>query len=651
MDREWLVTNGIGGYAMGTLAGLPTRGYHGLLIAALDPPLGRTLLLTNLEETLTHGDKSLPLFTNSWQSGKTTPEGYKSIEHFHLEGTIPVWVFAFGDVRLQKQVWMQPGSNTTHIRYTLLEGDGPVDLDINALVNYRDHHARTQDTSLQMQVEAVMHGLRITAPGESVPLHILSSSATALPLHDWHENLYLDVEAKRGTVAYDNELLAGSFHAVLRLGETLDIVASTATKPELDGAKAYEARLHYEQSLITRSQHMLAPADTQQLVLAADQFIVQRETTGGPEGRSVIAGYPWFGDWGRDTMISLPGLTLETGRPEIGAQILHTFSHFVDKGMLPNRFPDTGEEPEYNTVDATLWYFQAISTYYAYTGDQNLLRELFPVLEDIIAWHIRGTRHQIHVDPSDGLLYAGEPGTQLTWMDAKYNDWVVTPRIGKPVEVNALWYNALKVMGDFARELGKSSQATEYDSQAENVAHSFARFWNPDAGYCYDVLDGPEGHEALLRPNQIFAVSLPYSPLDAQQQKAVVDACDHSLLTPFGLRSLAPDDPSYIGHYEGNTEKRDGAYHQGTVWSWLIGPFVEAHLRVYDKPEQARQFLEPLLHQHLSNYGLGSISEVFDGDAPHIAGGCPAQAWGVAELLRAWHLTNQGTARSRDKQL
>jgi len=641
-SREWLVTNGTGSYAMGTMAGVLTRGYHGLLIAALDPPLGRTLLLANLEETLTRSGEAFPLFTNSWHPGEITPEGYTYVEHFQLDGTTPVWTFAAGSVRLEKRLWMQPGSNTTFVRYTLLEGDGPIELDINALVNYRDHHTRTQGTNLEVHTEAITHGLRVTTPNGLTPLYVLSSTASVQPLHDWHENLYLDAEAKRGAAAYDNDLLAGSFHATLHPGETLDIVASTDAEAELDGAKAYQTRTQYEESLITRSQQTHAPAEIRQLVLAADQFIVQRKASDNPEGRSVIAGYPWFGDWGRDTMISLPGLTLETGRTEVAAQILRTFSRFVDKGMLPNRFPDTSEVPEYNTVDATLWYFQAIRAYYVYTKDRDLLQDLFPILEQIVAWHIQGTRHQIHVDPTDGLLYAGEPGTQLTWMDAKCNGWVVTPRIGKPVEVNALWYNALKIMGDFARELGNNIGADEYDTRAENVCRSFARFWNADAGYCYDVLDGPEGHEACLRPNQIFAVSLPYSPLNGQQQKAVVDTCKRSLLTPLGLRSLAPDDPSYIGQYEGTTEQRDGAYHQGTVWSWLIGPFVEAHMRVYADAEQARKFLEPLLHEHLSEAGLGSISEVFDGNAPYLTGGCPAQAWGVAELLRAWHLTSRG---------
>jgi predicted glycogen debranching enzyme len=371
-------------------------------------------------------------------------------------------------------------------------------------------------------------------------------------------------------------------------------------------------------------------------VLAADQFIVSRSSPDEPSGKTIIAGYPWFSDWGRDTMISLPGLTLATGRPEIARSILRTFARHVDQGMIPNRFPDQGEVPEYNTVDATLWYFEAVRAYYGITEDNDLIQELFPVLADIIDWHCRGTRYNIHLDPADGLLYAGEPGVQLTWMDAKVGDWVVTPRIGKPVEVNALWYNALRTMAKLARRVGKPHQ--EYEAIADRAQARFARFWSPKLGYCYDVLDGPNGDDASLRPNQIFAVSLPESPLNAAQQRGVVDVCARSLLTSHGLRSLAPDDPQYQGRYGGNQTQRDGAYHQGTVWGWLIGSFVLAHLRVYNNPAKAREFLEPM-ENHLYTHGVGSLSEIFDGDAPMTPNGCIAQAWTVAELLRAWLAT------------
>ena len=638
-QREWLVANGVGGYAMGTVSGIRTRGYHGLLIAALDPPLGRMLMLASLEETLVTQAESFELFTNSWQPGEVKPNGYQYIESFSLDGTTPVWIYNAGGVRLEKRIWMQPDVNTTYIRYTLLEANTPVEMAIKTLVNHRDHHARS-DTSLDLQVSPVEHGLRIVTPDENAPLYVLSAGADVQPQHDLYENLYLSSEADRGLAARDTNLMAGIFHATLNAGDILDIVASTEAEAALDGDPAYQARGAYEQALIAKGpQAANDNAALRQLVLAADQFVVTRTLADGSDGCSVIAGYPWFGDWGRDTMISLPGLTLETGSPELAAKILRTFAQFVDKGMLPNRFPDTDENPEYNTVDATLWYFQAIHAYYMHAKDKRLLRELFPVLQEIVDWHTRGTRHNIHVDPTDQLLYAGEPGTQLTWMDAKYNDWVVTPRIGKPVEVNALWYNALAIMADFAHRLGNDSDAAQYKVQAKQVRLSFNRFWNEATGYCYDVIDGPSGNEAALRPNQLFAASLPHSPLTKSQQKAIVDACERSLLTPYGLRSLSPTEPGYIGHYGGGTEQRDGAYHQGTVWAWLIGPFVEAHLRVYGNQEQAKAFLGPLLQQHLFDYGLGSVSEIFDGNEPYTAQGCPWQAWSVAELLRVSSLT------------
>ncbi len=376
-------------------------------------------------------------------------------------------------------------------------------------------------------------------------------------------------------------------------------------------------------------------------MLTADQFIVNRPTPQAPDGKTVIAGYPWFGDWGRDTMISLPGLTLATGRPEVACAILRTFAQYIDQGMLPNRFPDAGETPDYNTVDATLWYFEAVRAYYQATKDKQLVQDLFPVLAEVIDWHQRGTRYQIQADPSDGLLYAGEAGVQLTWMDAKVGDWVVTPRIGKPVEVNALWYNALGIMLQFANLLGKPDE--DYRQMAKRVAVGFGRFWNPSVGYCYDVLDGPDGHDLSLRPNQILAVALPQETaatelpplLSTLKQRAVLQVCGLHLLTSHGLRSLAPSHPHYKGHYGGGVVQRDGAYHQGTVWGWLLGPFVQAHWQVYGDRALCRSFLEPMSHQ-LQGDCLGTLSEIFDGNAPMHPRGAFAQAWTVAEVLRTW---------------
>jgi glycogen debranching enzyme len=489
-------------------------------------------------------------------------------------------------------------------------------------------------------------------------------------VYEWVPSYFLSVEEYCGLDAVDDNLCAGVFETTLQPGESSNLVASTDPNPNLDGVSAYAEHQVYELQRLAEAEPSLGPMppEIEHLVLAADQFIVRRKLPDDPEGRSVIAGYPWFGDWGRDTMISLPGLTLATGRYDVASRILRTFAHYVDRGMIPNRFPDEGQAPEYNTVDATLWYFEAIRAYHEATGDESLVRDLFPVLADIVDWHVRGTRYQIHVDPVDGLLYAGEPGVQLTWMDAKVDDWVVTPRIGKPVEVNALWYNALCIMADFARLLGESAARSSgfsrsstvcssgfsrfsldaggslsgyYAALADEACAGFARFWNEEVGYLYDVLDGPEGNDPSLRPNQLFAVSLPHSPLTPEQQKAVVDACARHLLTSHGLRSLDPRHTDYKGHHGGDRRTRDAAYHQGTVWGWLIGPFVSAHLRVYHDPVLARSFLWPLI-QELDAHCVGSLSEIFDGDPPHTPRGCVAQAWTVAEVLRAWKKT-EGT--------
>ncbi|MEH2220717.1 MULTISPECIES: amylo-alpha-1,6-glucosidase [unclassified Nostoc] len=648
-SREWLVSNGIGGYASGTVAGLLTRCYHGLLVAALKPPLGRTLMLAKLDETVLYDNRSYSLDTNRWADGTVSPHGYQSIERFSLEGTIPLWRFAVADALLEKRVWMQQGVNTTYVQYTLRRATQPLKLTLKAMVNYRDYHSDTQSNDWKMSVEEVEQGICVTAYPGAVPVYLLSDGGSASVAHDWYYGFDLAVERYRGLRDKEDHLHAATFEVTLNPGEAMSttgcayaFVASTEKQANLNAEVALKLRRAQEQKLtgIWKTNQPLqtkeSPIWIKQLILAADQFIVDRPMPEDPNGKTIIAGYHWFGDWGRDTMISLPGLTISTGRPEVARSILRTFARYVDQGMLPNRFPDAGDRPEYNTVDATLWYFEAVRAYYSATDDDNLLAELFPVLADIIDWHCRGTRYNIHLDPADGLLFAGVPGVQLTWMDAKVDDWVVTPRIGKPIEVNALWYNALRTMAKFARHLGKPHQ--EYEAMAERAKYRFSRFWNKETGYCYDVLDSPDGDDAALRPNQIFAVSLPESPLTPAQQRGVVEACGQTLLTSHGLRSLAPDHPKYQGKYGGNQYQRDGSYHQGTVWGWLLGPFVLAHLRVYKNPDRSRQFLEPMAN-HLTAHGLGSLSEIFDGDAPMTPRGCIAQAWTVAEILRAWFAT------------
>ncbi len=641
-SREWLCANGLGGFASGTVAGLPTRRYHGLLVAAVTPPVGRTVLVTGLEERVGYDGQVYELSTARWADGTVAPQGYRLIERFHLDGTTPVWHYACADTLIEKRVWMEPGANTTYVRYRLLRpgAGGPVRIELRALVNYREFHLTTRGPGWEMAVEAVDHGLRVTACAGARTLSIQVPGAATEPAHDWYVGFRLSAEEARGLDALDDSLHAGTFEATLGPDRALAAVLSVEARPDLDGEQAWARRRAHETEVLLAWRKVQpaagpAPAWIERLVLAADQFVVRRPLADDPAGLSVIAGYHWFGDWGRDTMIALPGLTLTAGRPEAARRILTTFARFVDGGMLPNVFPDAGERPEHNTADAALWYVEAVRAYHEATGDASAVRELFPALEQIVRGYAAGTRYRIRVDPADGLVTAGEPGVQLTWMDARVGDRVVTPRIGKPVEINALWYNALVAMAGLGRALGRPT--TEWENMATRAAAGFARFWNGAAGYCYDVIDGPEGHEAALRPNQILAVSLPASALPPERQRQVVDACARHLLIGCGLRSLAPGEPGYQPHYAGGPGERDGAYHQGTAWAWLLGPFALAYERVHRDRATARALLEPMA-QHLSEYGVGSIAEVFDAEPPFAPGGCIAQAWSVAETLRAWCL-------------
>jgi predicted glycogen debranching enzyme len=642
-SREWLVTNGIGGFASGTVAGGTTRRYHGLLIAALQPPLGRTQLVAVLDETVRYGDATYALATHHWSSGAVDPQGFLYLESFRLEGATPVWTYALADALLEKRVWMVQGENTTFIHYTLSRASGPVEIDLKALVNYRDFHSLTHAGEWHMKIAPVEHGVMVLPFDTATPFYLKSARASCEPRHEWYRDCFLPVETERGLEDREDHLFAAFFHAKLNPGDAFSIVATTEAITGLDGEASREHRVTHESALLESWQAqneksaVNAPAWLCQLVLAADQFIVKRSLPQEPQGRSVIAGYHWFGDWGRDTMIALPGLALATGRSEVARQILLSFARYVDAGMLPNNFPDAGGKPEYNTVDAALWYFEAVRQYFGATQDTATLQMLYPVLAGMIDAHIAGTRYNIHVDSTDGLLYAGGPGIQLTWMDAKIGDWVVTPRTGKPVEINALWINALETLAQFARRLSKT--ADSYERLSAQAKNSFQKFWNAERNCCFDVLDVPGakngGKDPALRPNQILAVSLPVSPLRQDQQKSVVDTCAERLLTSHGLRSLAPGEPSYQGHYRGDQRSRDAAYHQGTVWGWLLGPFALAHLRVYNDSPAALRYLEPL-GAHICALGLGTVAEIFDGDPPHTPRGCIAQAWTVGEILRAW---------------
>jgi len=664
LRREWLVTNGIGGYAMGSLAGARTRRYHGLLIASLQPPTRRTLMVANLDTWVEVDGRRSPLVTHEWAAGVVLPDGYRHLESFRLEGSLPVFVWAFGDVRIEQRIWMAHGHNTTYVTYTYRRGTAKVRMVIKPLCAYRDHHAVTKG-GYPIDVAPAPHlpwpggnaitltprGARTVIPSRSLPplkpFRIITNRGSLTPEAEWWWSFHLSREKARGEEDNQEDLLAAAtVLADLELGDTLALALTAEEDDPAPWDEALRAEQARQQALLDRAALDDAPGWIRQLALAADQFMVTRPMN-NTSGESILAGYPWFSDWGRDVMIALPRLTLARNRSEDAAAVLHTYASVVDQGMLPNRFPDEGQPPEYNTVDATLWYFVAVYAYFEACGrNPDAISALYPVLADIIEWHIKGTRYQIRQDASDGLLYAGESGSQLTWMDVKIDDWVVTPRVGKPVEVNALWYNALRITAELAAALNRRPEADRFTQMADRVYRHFGgRFWY-SGGYLYDVIDGPDGDDPTLRPNQIFAVALPFPLLSGDRARMVVDICARELVVSYGLRSLAPDEADYVGHYTGDRSQRDACYHQGTAWGWLIGPFALAHYRVYGDAAMALSYLEPMA-EHLSDHGLGTLSEIFDGDPPHEPHGCIAQAWTVAEVLRVWRAI--GAARPKDK--
>lgn len=633
--REWWLANGRGGYAAGTTALSLTRRYHALLVAPVDPPLGRVVVLAKADATVTIDGVSYPLFTNRWSSGAVAPDGNRNLVEFRLYGTVPCWRFRCGTATVEYRIWLEPGADTAYAAWKL-EGAEEAWLGVAFLANGRDHHGDTWLPGFNPDISADGANLTVAVPGRFT-LRIAGTGGQIEPRDGWYENFDLPVERERGLGDRDSHRHVGDGFMRLSLGQWAGYVASLdpAAGSDLDAAFARRQahdRAVLDQAVAADPIFAEAPGWVMRLVLAADAFRIARPIPEVPDGRSVIAGYPWFGDWGRDTMISLPGLCLATGRFEEARLILETFGRFVDGGMLPNVFPGAGDVPEYNTVDAALWYVEAWRAYVEATGDDAALRSAFPVLESIIEHYTAGTRYGIGVDPTDGLVRAGEPGVQLTWMDARVGDWVVTPRIGKPVEINALWFNALVAMAALAGRIGES--ATPYRIAADKTKAAFARFIQPDGQGLYDVLDGPDGDDASLRPNQVLAVSLPASPLDPVAQRAVL-AASAPLATPFGLRSLAPGDPSYCPVITGPPHQRDGAYHQGTVWAWLLGPWALAHWRITGDAAAAQAILAGI-EPHLSDAGLGQVSEIFDGDSPHTPRGCPAQAWSVACILEAW---------------
>ena len=628
ITREWLETNGLGGFASSTIIGLNTRRYHGLLTAATKPPVGRVVMLSKLEEVLILDGRRYELSANQYP-GVVHPQGYQFQIGFRLD-PFPVFTYEVEGVCLEKSVFMVQGQNTTVLQYKLIAGVTTAQsamLEVRPLIAFRDYHSTTHENGgLNPQVE-VKAGISSVQPYPDLPaLHFAHGIGEVNTEGHWYRNFEFKVERERG-LDYSEDLYS-PFAVTFDISKTASvrIIASTEELKISDVARLEADEIRRRQSIAIENGNEIICS----LTAAADQFIVTRKNC-----KTIIAGYHWFSDWGRDTMIALPGLMLTTDRAEIAKSVLLEFANHVDQGMLPNRFPDAGETPEYNTVDATLWFFEAVRALVQSTGDYEFVRQnLYGVLKEIIEWHIKGTRYNIHVD-ADGLLYSGEPGVQLTWMDAKVGDWVVTPRSGKPVEIQALWYNALRVMEHFAEKFGEKNQDT-YAEMGRRASQSFnALFWNESLECLYDVVNG-DTRDASIRPNQIFAISLPHSMVSKERAEKILVTIERDLVTLRGLRTLAPSDPNYIGVYEGDPRSRDSAYHQGTVWPWLMGPYITAVVKT--RGDKGRDFGEKWLRDfqaHLSEACVGQVSEIFDGDSPHEPRGCVAQAWSVAELLRA----------------
>jgi predicted glycogen debranching enzyme len=646
-SREWLVTNGLGGYASGTLLGTPTRRYHGIFIPNLPSPRGRTVMVPRLDETVATGSVEARLGGAEFADGTAEGDGDRLTREFRLDCRTPTWRYEVGGVLLQKRITMPHAQNTVYVEYRLLEGDR-VRVDLRPYVTFRQH-----DDPLGVPPEwpfslTVARGrFEVHAYEGAPPLRLALRPRAGLFVVDERvsRDVFYRVERDRGYDHVEDLYSPGRFTLELRPGESAALVASTEPWDmlELDPAAIFDAERRRLEHLVTIAPPAAQTGTPAQLVLAADQFVILPGSrleesvlahAAGEHVRTVVAGYHWFTDWGRDTMISLEGLTLCTGRQAEARAILRTFSHYVKDGLIPNLFPEGQRTAIYNTADATLWYFHALDRYYTVTRDRETLELLFPVLESIVRHHVAGTEFCIGVDAADGLLAASAEGYQLTWMDAKVDGWVVTPRRGKPVEIQALWYNALRLMARWAAELRRPGE--DFETLAARAFTSFnTRFWFEAGGHLFDVVDGPDGDDPSLRPNQIFSVSLRFPILEERRWGMVLGTVADRLLTPFGVRTLDPRHPAYRPRYEGNLWARDAAYHQGLVWPWLIGHFLDAWRRVHGPEPRARELLKGL-EGHLLDAGIGTVSEIFDADPPHAPRGCVAQAWSVAELLRAW---------------
>ncbi|WNG25877.1 glycogen debranching protein [Cystobacter fuscus] len=650
LTREWLVTNGRGGYASGTLPGCNTRRYHGLFIPGLEKK-GRTVMLARLNEEALVGGQTYRLDTEQGANGSQVTAGARLLRGFHLEGLVPHWLYQLGETRLQRKLTLVHGENTLVVVWEHLSGP-EVGLRLRPFPTLRMHDDKLHTTPLEPSVRLSDSRMELRAREGAPPLRLRLYSSAPTPFMELRETsapLLCAEEKARGYDHVETLVSPGYFECTLRPGERLAMCFTTedAAVLERDPHETFSLEYERERRLLMQVPPSARTGVSARLVLAADQFIIAptRSTDEawaravGQDVRSVIAGYHWFTDWGRDTMISLEGLTLSTGRHATAAAILRTFHHHVRDGLLPNLFPEGESEGLYHTADATLWFFHAVDRYLQVTKDEQLLRDFHPTLAGIIAHHQKGTRHNIRVDPRDGLLSQGEEGYQLTWMDAKVDGWVVTPRRGKAVELNALWFNALRLMVEWSERLGED--ARPYATAAEQAHGSFnRRFWNPDTGCLFDVVDGEGGEDdPSVRPNQVFAISLKNPVLRRDKWEPVMAKVREQLLTPVGLRSLAPGHPDYKPNYEGDLRARDAAYHQGTVWGWLIGHYVDATLKLTEDKRDARAVLEGM-KQHLEHAGVGQLSEIFDATEPFHPRGCIAQAWSVAETLRVFLKTD-----------
>jgi len=691
VTREWLVTNGLGGYASGTVSGAISRRYHGLLVAALPAPLGRVMLFNHLAEQLrfhVNGDLNdvVTLGSTERAGGQLDLRDEDCLIEFRLEWGLPVWTYNARGFVFEKRILMPHGQNTVHICYRALENkneksEKPPTLILRPAFHFRRHETPVNEGVPPPYPVTILSEQRceISAPRSASAQNAQRSNLPPLRLkscggksgrcafHISQETiraLFYRIEESRGypdrgdlwspgffEIDFDFENSEHGVATLIASTEPWDVIDVLSPREAAEAERQRRARLLHDSVCEVRND---ASGFAAELVFASDQFVITpagraeeaaRAHAAGDEVRTIIAGYHWFTDWGRDTMISLEGLTVLTGRAAEAKFILHTFSHYVRDGLIPNMFPE-GEKQKgglYNTADATLWFFHALKRYLDFADDPLTLKLLLPILVDIVEHHLRGTDFQIRVDPADGLLSQGQNGLQLTWMDAKAGDWVVTPRRGKAVEINALWFNALSLLIEWLRASGDAEnekRAEHYEADAQRVKSSLnKRFWNAERECLFDVVDcenGEQRNDPAIRPNQIFSISLPHPVLDRERWQPVLEVVEKKLLTPVGLRSLSPDDPDYKPTYHGDRKTRDAAYHQGTVWPWLIGPFIDAWLRVHpDEKNRAQAFLERF-RPHLDEAGIGTISEVFDAEEPHIPRGCIAQAWSVAELLRAW---------------